>query len=61
MGLTTYQIVKLLQLKQLGRKSAIIICENAKDETSEKDSYLEEFILGCIANKLVSRLPFYSK
>ncbi len=61
MGLKTDQIVKILQLKKLGRKSAFKICEKAKDDIIDNDADLHEFVLGCIANNLVPRLPLYSK
>lgn len=61
MGLKTSQIVKILQLKGLGRKSAVKICDKAMNEVLDTDSDLQEFVLGCIANNWVSRLPVYSK
>ncbi len=61
MGLHTNQIVKILQLKRLGRTTAFKICEKAAYEILDKDQDLMEFIFGCIANKWVSRLPEYSK
>ena len=61
MGLKTSQIVKILQLKGLGKKTAIKICDRAQDEVLDSDSELKEFVLGCIANKWVKRLPIFSQ
>lgn len=61
MGLKTEQIVKILQLKGLGRKTAFKICDIAKNEIFDSNSDLQDFILECIANRKVQRLPEYSK
>jgi DNA processing protein len=61
MGLTTEQIVKLLQLKSLGRKTAFKLCEISKNQVIDNDYDLKEFLLGCIAQNKVQRLPFYTK
>jgi DNA processing protein len=60
MGLKTEQIVKILQLKGLGRKTAFKICDIAKDEFFDNDSDLQDFILESIANRKVQRLKEYS-
>lgn len=60
MGLKTSEIIKILQLKGLGRKSAIKICDIAKDEVLDSDADLREFVLGCITDKKIKRLHVYS-
>jgi len=61
MGLTTRQILKILQLKGLGRKTAFKICEKAGDEVIDTDHDLAEFVKGCIANNWIRQLPEVSK
>lgn len=61
MGLRTDQIVKILQLKGLGRHTAFKICELAISEVFDSDLDLMDYIVRCISNKLVRRLPEYSK
>lgn len=60
MGLRTEQIVKILQLSSLGRKTAFKLCEIAKEEIFDDDKDLQAFILECIENKKVLRLHMYS-
>jgi DNA processing protein len=60
MGLKTEQIVKILQLERLGRRTALKICDLAKDTYLANDFDLQEFILKCITGKLVQRLPYYT-
>lgn len=60
MGLRTEQIVKILQLEKIGRRTAHKICDRAKDEIIDNDNDLKDFILGCIANKWVQKLPIYT-
>jgi len=61
MGLKAEHIVKILQLRSLGRKTAFKICEVSKDEFIDNDRDLEEIILGYNANKQGYKLPDYSK
>ena len=61
MALRTEQIVKLLQLKSLGRKTAFKLCDFAKNQVINTDYDLQEFLLGCIAQNKVQRLPFDTK
>jgi hypothetical protein len=50
MGLKTEYIVKILQLKGVGRKTAFKICELAKNEIIDNDFDLQEIIFGFIVN-----------
>jgi len=61
MGLKTEQIVKILQIKGLESKTAFKICDVANNETIDNDYDLQNFIIGCIANKSIYGLPEYSK
>lgn len=47
MGLSTDQIVKILQIRNFERKTAFLICDILKDETINDDSELKESILHC--------------
>lgn len=60
MGLTKEQIVKILQVKGLGRKTAFLICESTGNEIVESDNDLRDFVLGCVANKWIRQLPAIS-
>lgn len=61
MGLKTSDIVKILQLKQLGRRTAFKIYDIAKDHIVENENDLIEFILDCSASNKIQRLPMYTK
>jgi DNA processing protein len=61
MGLKTEHIVKILQLKGIKRKTAFKICDIAKNEVIDHDYDLQDFIINCIANRGIHRLPEYSK
>lgn len=60
MGLKTEQIVKILQLKGLGRKTAFQICDKAVNEVIDNDYDLKNLLVEYIANGFVKRLPAYS-
>jgi DNA processing protein len=61
MGLKTEYIVKILQLKGVGRKAAFKICDLVKNEIIDNDFDLQEIIIGFIVNKKISRLQEYTK
>jgi DNA processing protein len=50
MGLKTEQIIKILQLKGIGRKKAFSICEQARDETFKSDIELRNYIADYFTN-----------
>ena len=60
MAIKTPQIVKILQLQGLGRKTAIKFCELSQNEIFDNDNDLQEFLLECIDKNRLSRLPFYT-
>src|SRR5690554_5518829 len=61
MGLKTEQIVKMLQIKGLGRKTAFAICNNAINEVVNTDNDLQELLLKYLDEKLIKRLSFTKK
>ncbi len=60
MALRTEQIVKILQLKKLGRRTAYKVYEVAKKEVLDDDRDLIEFIGYCKSNNLIKNLQDYS-
>lgn len=61
MAIKTNQIVKILQLKGLGRKTAIKFCELSENEIFDNDNGLKEFLLECIDKKRLLKLPYYNQ
>jgi len=61
MALKTEQIVKLLQLKGIVNKTALMICELTRNETIDNDSDFLEFILHLKANNKSQGFPSYSE
>jgi DNA processing protein len=61
MDLRVDQIVKILQLKKLGRRTAFKLCERALNEVIDHDDDLMDFIRECRAKKWVPRLPEYHR
>ncbi len=58
MALKTEQIVKILQLKGLGRKTAFLICEKAINEVIDCDNDLQELLLEYLDKKWIKRVKF---
>lgn len=56
----TEHIIKILQLKNLGRKSAFLICDFYKEELIADEHDPKEAVLKFISHKK-GRLPLYSK
>ncbi len=60
MGLSTEQIVKILQIRNLERKSAFLICNILKDEIIRNDHELKESLLDC-KGMIIPELPSFSE
>lgn len=61
MALKTEQLIKILQLKGLGRKSAFQFCNISLEEVFSTNQELIDFLRISIAKKLVKRLTEYSE
>jgi predicted Rossmann fold nucleotide-binding protein DprA/Smf involved in DNA uptake len=61
MALKTEQIVKLLQLKGIVNKTALMICEMTRNETIGNDSDFLEFFLRSKVNNKFQGFPSYSE
>jgi DNA processing protein len=61
MGLSTIQILKILNLRGVGRRTAFAICENAGHGAIENDNDLYDLIQGCIANNKIRTFAVYDK
>lgn len=59
MGLSTEQIVKILQIRNFERKSAFLVCDILKDETIRNDLELKESILHCSGIN-IPELPLFT-
>lgn len=61
MALKTEQIIKILQLNGLGRRTAFQICDKSINDVIDNNQDLIEFLDSCITNKWIMRLTKYSK
>jgi len=60
MGLSTDQIIKILQLKNIGRKTAFKIQEKSINQTILNDKELADYLTTLSKEKLVPNLPSYT-
>ena len=59
MALTTEQIVKLHQLKSVGRKTLFSIYEFSEDKFFDDDKELMNFVKDISVNKKLKKIPNY--
>lgn len=61
MGLSSGQIIKILQLRNVGRKTAFKICELSSNFSIKDDKDLSDFLSDIANNHSIAKLPIFSK